>query len=53
MCEAHFFIGRKLAESGQSSEATKHFQAAVGTNARHLSAFRGAQLALSPTATGK
>ncbi|MEO1999032.1 MAG: tetratricopeptide repeat protein, partial [Planctomycetaceae bacterium] len=52
-CEAHFFIGRNLAKSGQASEATKHFQTAVGTNARHLSAFRGAQLALSQTATEK
>jgi len=52
-CEAHFFVGRRLQESGQGAEAKKNFQAAVATGARHLSAFRGAQLALATTAAEK
>lgn len=52
-CEARFFIGRRLQEAGQAAAAKKSFQAAVATDARHLSAYRGAQLALATTAAKK
>ena len=46
-CEAQFFIGRSLTAAGKAQEATQHYQAAVATEARHLSAYRGAKLALA------
>ncbi|VAX40000.1 hypothetical protein MNBD_PLANCTO02-3072 [hydrothermal vent metagenome] len=45
-CEAHFFIGIKQLSAGKKEAATKHFQQAIATNARDLSAFRGAEYAL-------
>jgi len=47
MCEAHFFIGQQKILSGNSKVATKHFQMVLETNAKHLSAYRGAQFALN------
>src|SRR3712207_9310084 len=43
LCEAHFFIGQKEAHAGRTKEAAEHFEKALATSSRHLSAFRGAQ----------
>ncbi|MGH7201274.1 MAG: hypothetical protein ACREJB_11765, partial [Planctomycetaceae bacterium] len=45
-CEAHYFIGwqKQLAEGPDA--AAVHFEQALATDARHLSAFRGAAFAL-------
>ena len=44
--EAEYFIGRRLAQEGQAAEAQAAFKRAVDTGAAHLSAYRGAKLAL-------
>lgn len=46
LCEAHFFIGMKLLHSSRREEAISHFRSAVATDINHLSAWRGAWLAL-------
>jgi tetratricopeptide (TPR) repeat protein len=55
LCEAHFFIGQQTALAGDDQAATRHFQQAVETGARHLSAYRGAEYALKryTTADGR
>ncbi|MBA3314040.1 MAG: tetratricopeptide repeat protein [Planctomycetaceae bacterium] len=45
--EAEYFIGRKLAQQGQTAEANAAFQRVVKTGAKHLSAYRGAKFALA------
>lgn len=52
-CEAHFFIAQKLTREGKTDEAAKHYEKALETGARYLSAYRGAQFALKkfPMAT--
>ncbi len=44
--EAEYFIGRRLAQAGQTAEAQAAFKRAVETGASQLSAYRGAKLAL-------
>lgn len=51
-CEAHFFIGQKEAHAGRTKEAAEHFEKALATSSRHLSAFRGAQYALKKFSAG-
>jgi tetratricopeptide (TPR) repeat protein len=46
LCEAHYFIGQQQALAGDEAAATEHFRQAVGTGARQLSAYRGAEFAL-------
>ncbi|HID21446.1 MAG TPA: tetratricopeptide repeat protein, partial [Planctomycetaceae bacterium] len=50
-CEAHFFIAERCQQAGQSEKAAQHYRQAVETRQRHLSAYRGARLALD--ASGK
>lgn len=45
-CEAHFFIAQRELQAGNAGAARDHLQKAVQTRATHLSAYRGAQLAL-------
>jgi tetratricopeptide (TPR) repeat protein len=45
-CEAHFFIAQRELQAGNAQAAREHLQKAVQTRATHLSAYRGAQLAL-------
>ena len=45
-CEAHFFIAQKMALSGDNQQAVDHFRKSVDTNVKHLSAYRGSELAL-------
>lgn len=47
LAEAEYFIGRKLGQQGQASEAQAAFRRAIDTNAKHLSAYRGAKFALA------
>ena len=46
LCEAHFFLGQKALIAGDRAAATGHFQKAVATNAKNLSAHRGSRFAL-------
>jgi len=46
-CEAQFFIGQLQEFKGQSDQARQHYQSAIATGQRQLSAFRGSQLALT------
>lgn len=46
-CEAEFFSGLKKAQEGNTQEAAAHFQKALETGAKHLSAYRGAKVAAS------
>lgn len=48
-CEANYFFGLRTASRNQTepSQAKQFFEKAIGTNARHLSAYRGARYALS------
>ncbi len=46
-CEAHYFIGLKLQHQGRAAEAQDHFRKALQTQQRHLSAYRGARIALA------
>ena len=46
MCEAHFFIGQQQEHKGQPEQAIAHYRQALEGNAKHLSAYRGAQFAL-------
>lgn len=46
LCEAHFFIGQKMALEGNTPQAVTHFRKAMETNVSHLSAYRGSQMAL-------
>jgi lipoprotein NlpI len=46
ICEANYFIGQSRVIAGKPSAAVEAYQKAVATNARRLSAFRGAQFAL-------
>jgi len=46
VCEAHFFIGQKMALAGNAQQAAAHFKKAMETNASHLSAYRGSEMAL-------
>ena len=45
-CEAHFFMAQRELQARNTQSAREHFQKAVQTRATHLSAYRGAQLAL-------
>ncbi|MBM80834.1 MAG: hypothetical protein CMJ78_09590 [Planctomycetaceae bacterium] len=45
-CEAHFFIAQRKASSGDAAGAQQQFKAAINTNAKQLSAYRGSQVAL-------
>lgn len=45
--EAEYFIGRKLAQQGQASEAEAAYRRVLETGTKQLSAYRGAKLALS------
>jgi len=46
LCEAHFFIGWRKTSAGMTGAAATHYQQALKTNAKQLSAYRGAQYAL-------
>lgn len=46
LCEAHFFIGWRKTAAGMTDAAATHYQQAMKTNAKQLSAYRGAQFAL-------
>lgn len=46
LCEAHFFMGQKLALEGNTQQAVDHFRKALETKVSHLSAYRGSQMAL-------
>ena len=46
LCEAEYFIGRSLARQGKQNEAQNAYRQAVQTKARHLSAYRGAEMSL-------
>lgn len=46
LCEAEFFIGQQQQLAGDEAAANAHFQAAVATDVRYLSAFRGARYEL-------
>ncbi|MBW3539665.1 MAG: tetratricopeptide repeat protein [Planctomycetes bacterium] len=48
LAEAHYFIGRKLALAGDAQAAADHYRKVLETKARHLSAYRGARMALAP-----
>jgi len=50
LCEAHFFIGLRLRAEGKQQQAAGHFQKALDTKMRQLSAYRGAQFALKKIA---
>jgi len=52
LCEAHYFIGLQQQQAGNTKPAMQHFQKAVETDQRHLSAFQGAQLALRQLKNG-
>jgi Tfp pilus assembly protein PilF len=45
-CEAYYFFGLRTASRNQPDQAKQYFEKAVATNARHLSAYRGALFAL-------
>ena len=45
-CEAHFFIGQKNALEGNQQAAALNFRKSVETKVEHLSAYRGAEMAL-------
>lgn len=45
-CEAHFFIGTLAQRAGNREEAERHFQEALQTGQKHLSAYRGTKFAL-------
>ena len=51
LCEAHYFIGQQQALAGDEQAAAGHFQKAVDTGVRHLSAYRGAEFALQRVAS--
>lgn len=46
VCEAEFFTGQRVRADGNISAAEAHFRAAIATNLKHLSAFKGARFAL-------
>lgn len=46
LCEAHYFIGLRQQLAKNAEAAREHFEKAVATKQRQLSAFQGAQLAL-------
>lgn len=46
LCEAQYFIGQRKTIGGDSEAAREHFQAALKTEARYLSAYRGARYEL-------
>ncbi|MEX0703418.1 MAG: tetratricopeptide repeat protein [Planctomycetales bacterium] len=46
-CEAHYWIGRRLAAAGQQQQAQAEFQQALAMKSAHLSAYRGAQFELN------
>ncbi len=52
LCEAEFLIGQQDILSGNPEAAKAHFEAAVKTNVRYLSAFRGARYELGEFAGG-
>lgn len=54
-CEAHYFVGRKKAMGGDKTAAENHFQLALKTGERQLSAYRASQYALNqfPAASGE
>ena len=45
-CEAEFFIGQRKLLKGQKDSAKANFEAALKSKSTHLSAYRGAKLAL-------
>lgn len=46
LCEAYFFIGERLRRNGDQPGAATYYQQALDTQAKQLSAYRGAQYAL-------
>lgn len=50
ICEAHFFIGLRASDAGNAKTAQTNFRKAVETKQSHLSAYQGAQLALTRVA---
>ena len=46
LCEAQFFIGERMLTSGNTQQAIAHFRKALETGVKHLSAYRGSQMAL-------
>jgi tetratricopeptide (TPR) repeat protein len=46
LCEAHFFIGQKLAAAGQADQAATHFKECLKTGAAQHATFQGARYAL-------
>jgi tetratricopeptide (TPR) repeat protein len=46
LCEAHYYIGQHHLRAGRRDEAAKSFRQSIETNARYLSAYRGAQFEL-------
>ena len=48
LCEAEYFVGRRLKRQNKPAEARTAFQRSVETDATYLSAYRGAKLALEP-----
>ncbi len=46
LCEAHFFIGERMLTSGDTQQAIAHFRKALETGVKHLSAYRGSEMAL-------
>ncbi len=46
LCEAQFFIGEQLLTSGDTQQAVAHFRKALETGVKHLSAYRGSEMAL-------
>ncbi len=50
-CEAYFFMGRRFATEGKTSESTASYRKVLDTQQRQLSAYRGAQFALNDFST--
>lgn len=51
LCEAHFFIGLRKRAEGRMKESEEHFRKALETESGHLSAYRGAHIALKKLTT--
>lgn len=52
-CEAHYFIGQRISNLGKTEEATEHYRQSLATQAKQLSAFRGAQYELKQFDNGQ
>ncbi|MEX0715456.1 MAG: tetratricopeptide repeat protein [Planctomycetaceae bacterium] len=46
-CEAHYWIGRRLAAAGQTQQAQAAFRQSLASRTAHLSTYRGAQFELN------